>query len=185
MDDSRIIALYFQRDEQAIHETAAKYGVLCHKIAMNILSNLQDAEECVNDAYLRTWNAIPPDRPQKLGAFVGKITRHLALDRYKAAHAAKRQADTFAISLDELGDALPSKDFHADEDARAIGEAINGFLKKEAAVARKIFVCRYFYGDSIEEICTRFSISEAKVKSSLFRSRNRLRAHLEKEGIYL
>lgn len=185
MDDSRIIALYFQRDEQAIRETASKYGVACQKIAMNILSNLQDAEECVNDTYLRTWNAIPPERPQKLGAFVGKITRHLALDKYKAAHAAKRQADTFALSLDELGDAFPSKDFHAEEDARAIGDAINSFLRKETETSRKIFVCRYFFGDSIEDICSRFHVSEAKVKSSLFRSRNRLRTHLEKEGIYL
>ena len=185
MDDERIVALYWQRDEQAIHETDTKYGAFCHKIAMNILSNLQDAEECVNDTYLRTWNAIPPGKPQKLGAFVGKITRHLALDKYKASHAAKRQVDTFALSLDELGECLPAKDFHADEDARAIGEAINGFLKKETADARKIFVCRYFYGDSIEEISARLHISEAKVKSSLFRSRNRLRIHLEGEGVYL
>ena len=185
MSDAEIVDLYWQRNELAIHQTATRYGALCLQVAQNILGNLHDAEECVNDTYLRTWNAIPPERPQKLGAFVGKITRHLALDKYKAAHAAKRQADTFALSLDELGDAFPSKDFHAEEDARAIGDAINSFLRKETETSRKIFVCRYFFGDSIEDICSRFHVSEAKVKSSLFRSRNRLRTHLEKEGIYL
>lgn len=183
MDDSRIIALYWSRDERAISETAIKYGAYCQQLALHILENLQDAEECVNDTYLRTWNAIPPQRPTRLGAFVGKITRRLALDRFKARTAEKRKGESFGLSLEELGDCLPSGDFETEQDARAIGEAINEFLKKEAATARKIFVCRYFYGDSIEEICRRFSISEAKVKSSLYRSRCRLRAHLEKEGI--
>ncbi len=183
MEDSRIVALYWVRDEQAIAETAHKYGAYCHQIAHNILKNLQDAEECVNDTYLRTWNAIPPERPSRLGAFLGKITRHLALDKFKARHAAKRQGDSFSVSLEELGDCLPSGDFEIETHARIIGEAINEFLRGEAPTARKIFVCRYFYGDSIEDICRRFSMSESKVKSSLFRSRNRLKAHLEKEGI--
>lgn len=185
MEDSRIVSLYWARDERAISETALKYGAYCQQIAQNILKDLQDAEECVNDTYLRAWQAIPPERPAKLGAFVGKITRHLALDKYKSKTAAKRQGDAFILSLEELGDCLPAHDFEADTDARAIGEAINAFLRKELPTARRIFVCRYFYGDSIEDICKRFSISEAKVKSSLFRSRNRLRAHLEKEGIGL
>ncbi len=185
MDDTRIVALYWSRDEQAISETSAKYGAYCQQIAMNVLKNLQDAEECVNDTYLRAWNTIPPQRPTKLGAFLGKITRHLALDRFKARTAAKRQGDSFGVSLEELSECLSSGDFEAETDARAIGEAINGFLRKELPTARKIFVCRYFYGDSIEDICRRFSMTEAKVKSSLFRSRNRLRAHLEKEGIGL
>ena len=183
MDDHRIIALYWVRDERAISETALKYGNYCQQIAHNILHNMQDAEECVNDTYLRTWNAIPPQRPTKLGAFLGKITRNLALDKFKALSAEKRKGDTFGISLDELGDCLPSRDLEEEESARIIGEAINGFLKKELPTARKIFVCRYFYGDSIEDICRRLGITEARVKSSLFRSRTRLRAHLEKEGI--
>lgn len=185
MEDTRIVALYWARDERAISETALKYGAYCQQIAQNILQNLQDTEECVNDTYLRTWNAIPPERPSRLGAFVGKITRHLALDKFKARSAEKRKGDRFGLSLEELDDCLPSGDFEADLDARAIGEAINSFLKKELPTARRIFVCRYFYGDSIEDICRRFSMTEAKVKSSLFRSRNRLRAHLEREGIGL
>ena len=185
MDDSRIVDLYWDRDERAVEETAQKYGPYCQQIAMNILRNLQDAEECVNDTYLRTWNTIPPQRPTKLGAFVGKITRHLSLDKFKARSAEKRLGDSFGLSLEELEGCLPSGDFEADLDAQAIGAAINRFLGKELPTARKIFVCRYFYGDSIEDICRRFSMTEAKVKSSLFRSRNRLRAHLEKEGIGL
>lgn len=185
MDDSRIVALYWSRDERAISETAVKYGAYCQQLAMNILENLQDAEECVNDTYLRTWNAIPPERPTRLGAFVGKITRHLALDRFKARIAEKRRGDTFGVSLDELGDCLPSGEFETEMNARVIGEAINEFLKRELPTARKIFVCRYFYGDSVQDICKRFSIGEAKVKSSLHRSRDRLRAYLEKEGIGL
>ena len=183
MEDSRIIALYWERDEQAIAETAGKYGAYCHQIAQNILNNLQDSEEGVNDTYLRAWNAIPPQRPTRLGAFLGKITRHLALDKFKARHAGKREGDCFIASLEELGACLPSGEYEAEADARMIGEAINEFLSKEAPTARKIFVCRYFYGDAIEDICRRFSMSESKVKSSLFRSRSRLRAHLEKEGI--
>lgn len=185
MDDTQIVSLYWSRDERAISETALKYGAYCQQIALNILKNMQDAEECVNDTYLRAWNSIPPQRPTKLGAFLGKITRHLALDKFKARNAAKRQGNDFGVSLDELSECLSSGDFEAEMDARAIGEAINNFLKRELPTARKIFVCRYFYGDSIEDICQRFSMTESKVKSSLFRSRNRLRVYLEKEGIGL
>lgn len=185
MDDSRIVSLYWDRDEGAIRETAAKYGAYCLQISLNILQNMQDAEECVNDTYLRAWNTIPPQRPTRLGAFLGKITRNLSLDRYKARMAEKRQGDSFGISLEELSECLSSGDFEAQADARAIGEAINEFLKREFPTARSIFVCRYFYGDSIESICLRYNMSESKVKSSLFRSRNRLRAHLEKEGIWV
>ena len=185
MDDNRIVALYWERDEQAISETATKYGTYCLQISLNILHNMQDAEECVNDTYLRAWNSIPPQKPLKLGAFLGKITRHLSLDRYKALTAEKRKGDNFNMSLEELSECLSSGEFEADIGARAIGEAINGFLQKEFSTARKIFVCRYFYGDSIEDICHRFHMTESKVKSSLFRSRSRLRAHLEKEGIHI
>ena len=183
MEDSRIVELYWRRDEQAIRETDKKYGSHCQQIARNILHNTQDAEECVNDTYLRTWHSIPPQRPTRLGAFVSKITRCLALDRYKALNAEKRKGDRFGLSLEELSDCLPSFEAEANVDALVISEAIGSFLKRELPTARKIFVCRYFYGDSIEEICERFSMTESKVKSSLFRSRNRLKAHLLKEGI--
>lgn len=186
MDDSHIIALYWERNEQAIRETERKYGRYCHKIALQILENIQDAEECVNDTYLRTWEAIPPQRPSRLGAFLGKITRNLALDRFKARHAAKREGGEFTVSIEELGECIPAaSELDTEADACAIGEAINTFLRKESPTARKIFVCRYFYGDSLSDICRRLGISESKVKSSLFRTRSRLREHLEKEGIHI
>ena len=108
MEDNQIVDLYWERDERAISESDAKYGRYCVQIAMNILENAQDAEECVNDTYLRAWNAIPPSRPTKLGAFLGKITRNLSLDRYKAKKTAKRGNSLFLVSLDELSECVPA-----------------------------------------------------------------------------
>ena len=149
------------------------------------MQNIQDAEECVNDTYLKAWDVIPPERPSKLGAFLGKITRNLALDKYKAYRAVKRGGSDFAVSLEELGDCIPdtSADIQSQANAEYIGKVINDFLKSQPTLARKIFVCRYFYSDSITDIAKRFSCSEGKVKSSLFRTRNKLKIHLEKEGI--
>ncbi len=186
VSDAYIVSLYFARDEKAIAETSQKYGAYCQTIALQILQNLQDAEECVNDTYLKAWNVIPPERPTKLGAFLAKITRNLALDKYRAYHTMKRGGG-FAVSLEELGDCIPDTtcDGGTAYDAAVIGQAINTFLRNESAEARKIFICRYFYSDSITDIAKRFAISEGKVKSCLFRTRNRLKIHLEKEGILL
>ncbi len=191
MEDSRIVELYFERNEQAIAESDAKYGRMCMQIALNILNNGQDAEECVNDTYLRAWNAIPPDRPIKLGAYLSKITRHLSLDRYKASHAAKRGSGVFVVSLDELNECVPAgsmgfgSGFDDELEARRIGECINRFLKKSRAEIRDVFICRYFFGESISEIARRFGLSESKIKSMLYRTREKLRRALESEGIRL
>lgn len=183
--DAYIVNLFWARDEQAITETSRKYGAYCQSIALQILQNIQDAEECVNDTYLKAWDVIPPERPSKLGAFLGKITRNLALDKYKAYRAVKRGGSEFAVSLEELGDCIPdtSADIQSQTNAVHIGKVINDFLQSQPALVRKIFVCRYFYSDSITDIAKRFSCSEGKVKSSLFRTRNKLKIHLEKEGI--
>lgn len=180
MQDHEIIALYFDRDERAIEKTAERYGAYCRSIAMNILSDEQDAEECVNDTWLRTWNAIPPTRPNVLRVFLGKITRNLAIDKYKARTAEKRLGGEFAVSLEELGDCIGVEE---SRDSAAIGESISRFLRGQAALSRKIFVCRYFYCDSIADIAHRFGVGEGKVKTTLFRMRTKLREHLEKEGI--
>lgn len=185
VSDDYIVNLFWERDERAITETSRKYGAYCQSIALQILQNIQDAEECVNDTYLKAWDVIPPERPSKLGAFLGKITRNLALDKYKAYRAVKRGGSDFAVSLEELGDCIPdtSADIQSQANAEYIGKVINDFLKTQSTLARKIFVCRYFYSDSITDIAKRFSCSEGKVKSSLFRTRNKLKIHLEKEGI--
>ncbi len=191
MEDKQIVDLYWERDERAISESDAKYGAFCARIAMNILDNAQDAEECVNDTYLRAWNAIPPSRPTKLGAFLGKITRNLSLDRYKAKKTAKRGDSLFLVSLDELSECVPDgstgfgSGFDDEVEAHRIGECINRFLRKQSGEVRDVFICRYFYSDSVGEIARRFGLSESKVKSMLHRARGKLKKSLESEGIRL
>lgn len=187
MEDSQIVALYWDRNERAIAESEIKYGAYCLHISMNIVENRQDAEECVNDTYLRAWGAIPPERPTRLGAYLGKITRNLSLDRYKASHAAKREASLFIVSLDELGECVPAPAEHNETDglleAERVGRCINQFLKKQRAEVRDVFICRYFYSDSLSEIARRFGMTESRVKSMLHRTREKLRKYLTEEGV--
>ena len=180
MEDRDIIEMYFARNEKAISETADKYGSYCGSIAMNILSSREDTEECLADTWLRAWNCIPPHRPNLLRVFLGKITRNLALDRYKARTAEKRAGGEFAMSLDELDECIGAVD---ERESAEIGESISRFLRTQPKETRSVFVCRYFYCDSIADIAKRFGISEAKVKTLLFRTRNKLKIHLEGEGI--
>lgn len=191
MEDNQIVDLYRERDERAISESDAKYRRYCVQIAMNILENAQDAEECVNDTYLQAWNTIPPGSPDKLGVFLGKITRNLSLERYKAKKTAKRGNSLFLVSLDELSECVPDgstgfgSGFDNEAEARRIGECVNKFLRKQSGEVRDIFICRYFYSDSIGEICRRFGHSEGKVRSLLHRTRRKLKKFLESEGIRL
>lgn len=183
MEDSKIIDLYWQRCESAISETALKYGTYCLKISMNILKNRNDGEECVNDTYMQTWNAIPPERPNCLSAYLARIVRNLSINRYRSLHAEKRAADRFALSLDELSECVPSGAVYSHNDVDSIGEAINEFLKTQSPDVRRIFVRRYFYCDAVSDIAERFQFTEGKIKSTLFRAREKLKLHLEKEGI--
>jgi len=185
MDDHEIVDLYWQRDEAAIAETAAKYGPYCMKISQNILSDRADSEENVNDAYLHAWNAMPPQRPAILSSFLGRIARNLALNRYQAKNAQKRQGDTLALSLDELSDCVPDAGAPGDALAAAeLGRSISAFLRTQSEDARVMFVSRYFCCDSIAEISRRLGCGESRVKVTLLRTRRRLRQHLEKEGYY-
>lgn len=183
MDDKQIVELYWQRDEHAIEATAAKYGPYCMKISQNILEDRADSEENVNDTYLHAWNAMPPQRPAILQAFLGKIARNLALNRYKAKSAQKRQGDALALSLDELDDCAVSRPGPESETAAAeLGASISAFLRTQGEDARSMFILRYFYCDSIEEISSRFSCGESRVKTTLLRTRRKLKQHLIKEG---
>lgn len=185
MDDKEIVELYWQRNEQAIKETADKYGAYCRKISRNILSDLSDSEENVNDAYMQAWLSIPPHKPDSLMAFLGKLTRNLALNRYKAIHAKKRLWNQFAISLDELSDCTPSNIIVEQEaEIAELGKSISRFLYSQKEDIRNVFVCRYFYCDSVEEISDRFGYSQSKIKSMLMRARIRLKSYLKKEGYY-
>ena len=184
MEDQRIVALFLARNEQALTETRRTYHRYLTRIAHNILHNPQDTEECVNDTYLRAWNAIPPHQPKRLGVFLGKITRHLALDRYAALTAQKRGNGTTADLLEEWRDALPNEDGDPADDL-AIRDALNRFLRQLPAEKRRIFIRRYWYGDSIPTIANHHHATESRIKMMLARTRDELKTFLEKEGITL
>lgn len=181
MDDSKIIELYFERNEQAIRETADKYGKLCHSIAYNILSNHEDSEECVNDAYEGVWNAIPPTRPNNLMSFICKITRNLSLKRLEFMKREKRSRAVL-VSLEELEEVLPDERYAPGISDEDMGMHIGNFLRSQKEDVRNVFIRKYFFFDSIESIAKRYSFTESKVKNMLFHTRNKLKDYLIKEG---
>lgn len=186
MDDDVIIRLYWDRDQSAIRATAEKYGTFLYNLSWNILRSFPDAEECVNDTYLRTWNAIPPARPTAFRAWLGRIVRNLSLDRWKSSRAEKRGGDAVEMLLGELDDCIPTPDQvekHLED--QEIARLISVFLRTLSPENRTIFLRRYWYGDSMAEIAAKLHCSEGKVKSSLFRTRKALRSYLEKEGVAL
>lgn len=182
MNDANIIALYFQRNENAILETERSYGGKLHGIAQRIVQCAQDAEECVNDTYLKAWDSIPPQRPNCFFAYLAKICRNLAFGRLDWKQAAKRNGDVVALT-EELEACIPDTSKEREPERREIAGALNRFLKDQSEESRLIFLRRYFYGDSIAEISARYGVSESKVKTRLFRTREKLRAYLQKEGI--
>lgn len=184
MDDRQIIELYNERSEAAISETADKYGKYCHYIAYNILFNEQDSEECVNDTWFRAWNTIPPQQPNKLSAFLGKITRNLALDKYKFYNREKRGNGQTALVLEELGECISAGNRTEQEvEERQLVEVLNTFLRSLPSEKRRILVRRYWYLSPVKEIAKDFAMSESSVKTILHRTRIKLKHFLEKEGI--
>lgn len=182
MDDKTIVALYWERAEAAIEHSQQKYGKYCFCIADRILHNHQDAEECVNDTWMRAWNAIPPERPTLLQAFLGKITRNLALDRYNFDHAYKRSAEIDDVAQ-EYWQCVPNGEPPL-ADQTALHQAINGFLASLPARTRIIFLQRYWYACSIEQIAAENGLSETNVKVILHRTRKSFKEYLEKEGLF-
>ena len=186
MEDKQIIDLFWTRSESAIAETDKKYGKLCHRIAFNILANSQDSEECVSDTYLKAWSMIPPKRPVKLSAFLGKITRNLALNSYEKHMAEKRGGGEVPVVLDELAECVPDPNsVERMVDNRILADKLNVFLEGLPVETRRIFMRRYWEVCSVREIAEIYGISESKVKVSLFRTRGKLRTFLEQEGIAL
>jgi RNA polymerase sigma-70 factor (ECF subfamily) len=184
MDDEKIIDLFWQRAENAIAEVSDKYSNYCCSISYRILHSNEDAEECVNDTWLRAWNAIPPASPNRLATFLGKITRNLSLNRYEKANAEKRGGGVVEIAISELEDCLPSETNVEDEVEEAyLSELIDRFLDFLPKQARDVFVQRYWYLSSISDIAADLGLSENNVKSILFRTRNKLKQQLQKEGI--
>lgn len=186
MEDLAIIELYFERNESAIQETSKKYGSYCTTIAHNILNDIEDAKECVNDTYLRTWNSIPPTRPTMFRLYLGKICRNLSLDLWKQHHAKKRVTTEMTTVLSELEYCIADHSNVMEQmSEESIAIHINNFLRGCSKESRILFVRRYYYADSVKAIAKRFKMSESKVKSSLFRTRKALRNYLEKEGVVL
>lgn len=181
MEDVTIIGLYWSRDEAAIQECQLKYGSYCRTIANNILSSAEDVEECINDTWLRAWNAIPPARPGRLSVFLGKITRNLAIDKYRKDNAQKHGSGQTALCLDELSECIGERS--PIEDKVAFRDLLNTFLSDLSEKHQSIFLMRYWYFLSNQEIAQRHGISEGAVKMTLQRIRKKLKVFLEKEGV--
>jgi len=179
MNDDEIIALLMQRSETSILETKNKYGRFCRKIAVNILNNESDAEECENDTYLNVWNAIPPQKPKILCAFLGAITRNLSLNKLRDSHRQKRNGE-YDVMLSELEDCLSSLSTVEEKyDNALLAKHISDFLLTLTKESRMIFVRRYWYCQSISDEVDFYGFSESQIKSSLFRTRNKLKIYLE------
>jgi RNA polymerase sigma-70 factor (ECF subfamily) len=183
MEDERIVALYWERSEDAIRQTQSKYDNYCMGIAGRILSNHEDARECVNDTYLAAWDAIPPQRPAVLSTFLGKLTRRISIDRWRALTADKRGGSAVTVALEELEACIPGgTDPVKEVEAKELARAISGFLRTLPYIQRKVFLMRYFEMADMTQIQEEFQISNSKAKSMLHRTRKKLKTYLQEEG---
>lgn len=183
MEDSQIVELYWQRNGDAISETANQYGAYCFAIAENILHNTEDSEECVNDTWLHAWNAIPPQRPNVLRLFLAKITRNLSFDRFNARNAEKRGGGGIALVLDELGECLDGgADAEAAYEAKELRQCIRRFVRALPERDGNVLVRRYFFAEPVADIAKRYGLTENNVMVILSRTRRKLKACLLKEG---
>ena len=183
MEDREIVELYWRRSDRAVQESEKKYGPWCRTIAKNIVADLRDAEECVSDTWLAAWNAMPDKRPEKLGGFLGKLTRNLALDRWRAGQRRKRGGGETPLALEELSECIPDGgNVEETVELRELSRTVAAFVRALPETERQVFASRYYALASMEEIAARSGFSRAKVKSMLHRTRLRLRAELEKEG---
>lgn len=184
MKDTEILDLYWAREERAVSETQKAYGNYCYSIAWHILYDKEDADECVNDTWLKAWNTIPPTRPERLGLFLGTITRNLSLDRWKGKHAMKRGNGQMTVALDELGDCLPGEGSPEEAvEAAELEKLLNRFLHTLPERDCNIFLRRYWYMEEYSEIAEKYQMKLNTVKTSVFRTRAKLRDYLEKEGV--
>lgn len=184
MDDKAILDLYWARSEKAISETDTKYGAYCFCIAYNILNNREDSEESVSDTYLAAWNSMPPKRPAVLSAFLGKITRYISLDHWKKRSRLKRGGGEVELCLEELEDCVSGRESTEDKIIRKETiAAVNQFLSTLSEAERKVFLCRYWYLESVKDIADRFGFSPNRTSVLLRRVRQKLNAHLAKEGL--
>ena len=183
MKDEEIVALYWERSEDAIRETAAKYRAYLSRIAVQILNDPEDSEECVSDTYLAAWNSMPEHRPAVLSTYLGKITRQISIDLFRRKNSQKRCASEYALSLSELEDCFSSGETPEQElDGKLLDRAINTFLRTLPENARRVFIGRYYFFDPVKNVAAYCGVSESNAKSMLFRTRQKLREYLRKEG---
>ena len=183
MDDQSIVALFWERSEQAIAETDRKYGAYCYSIAYHALANNEDAEESVSDTYMAAWNRLPPHRPSVLATFLGKITRRISINRWKAKNTAKRGGGQITLTLEELDDCVDGKqNIERAYESHELVWAFNRFLETLPETERDVFLRRYWFFDPIADIAESFGFAQSKVTSMLYRTRGKLRKQLEKEG---
>lgn len=186
MEDNKLLDMFMRRDEQAISLTRAKYETYCTAIALKILQSWEDCEECLNDAMLAVWNSIPPNSPENLKTYLGKITRNLSFSRWRKQSAKRRGGGELTIAMDELSQCVPDRlDLAKRVEDAQLSELINSFLRSCSKRERTIFIRRYWYVESVNDIAKKLSTSPNAIKNSLFRTRNKLKAFLEKEGIAL
>lgn len=185
MQDREIVALFSRREETAIAEAQEKYAAYCLTIARNILGSPEDAEECVNEALHAAWNSIPPRQPENLKTYLGKLTREISLSRWRREHAGKRFPGEPPLPLDEIAEVATDDSFSPDTDEKELSAAISDFLRTLPATERNLFLRRYWYNDSVADICRRFGFGESKVKMTLKRTRDKLAKKLKKEGFIL
>ena len=183
MEDERIVALYWERNEAAIRESETKYGGYCYTVAYHVLHSHEDADECVNDTWNSAWRAIPPERPTRLRAFLARITRNIAIDRYRRDSAQKRSAEVES-AIDEYWECVPNGDAPIGDEV-ALREVINGFLASLDARTRVIFMRRYWYSMSVKDIAQGMRLSQDHVSVILHRTRSKFRDYLTKEGIFV
>ena len=182
MNDDQIIQLFFTRNEDAIRQTACRYGAPLTRLSENIIRNSEDAQECVNDTYLKAWETIPPAKPSHLFAYLAKICRNLAFDRLDWNNAVKRKAEVVALTQ-EMEECIPGTWQDETADSADISRSVGAFLQRQTKENRMIFVRRYWYGDSVGEIAQRFGVSQSAVMMRLSRTRSKLASYLKKEGI--
>ena len=184
MTDSQIIALFWERNEDAIQETDAVYGHKLYTISDKILHSLQDAEESVSDTYMKAWETIPPQKPNYFFAYLAKICRNFSLRRIEWNTASKRNAEVVVLTK-EMEACIPDRSYERKLEGEELGKVLNRFLDSISLESRLIFMRRYWYTDSIQEIAERYHMSQSKVKIQLHRTRNKLQLFLESEGIYV
>ncbi|MBQ8135229.1 MAG: sigma-70 family RNA polymerase sigma factor [Clostridia bacterium] len=184
MNDRQIVEMYWNRDEKAISETTEKYGAYCYTIAFGILHNEEDTKESVNDTYMDAWNSMPPNKPKILKTFLGKITRRISIDRWRKKTAQKRGGGELPEVLEELSECITESGNPVNEmEKKLLNETINLFVKELKNTEQKVFLCRYWYADSVESIAKQFGFTQSKVKSMLMRTRIKLKERLIKEDL--